>query len=161
MEFFIPGLLFFIVIVVFTFAMAPRATPMIAAVLSIVFLVFGIYDHQQRFASEYRLSTWQDGIKIYAPFLMIAGIILFIIYGMIAFFTGGSVPVPNVTIPSIAEATNGIKDSITNAVNTISNAANNITGNNNKGNGILNNLGFNKKNNNRGNNISRSVIEAL
>ena len=161
MEFFIPGLLFFIVIVVFTFVMAPRATPMIAAVLSIVFLMFGIYDHQQRFASEYRLSTWQDGIKIYAPFLMIAAIILFIIYGMIAFFTGGSVPVPNVTIPSITEVTNGLRESINNTVNTISNAANNLGGNN-KGNGLLNNLGFNRKNNNnRGNNISRSVIEAL
>ena len=160
MEFFIPGLLFFIVTVVFTFAMAPRATPMIAAVLSIIFLVFGIYDHQQRFASEYRLSTWQDGIKIYAPFLMIAGIILFIIYGMIAFFTGGSVPVPNVTIPSITDVTDGLRESINNTMNTISNAANNITANN-KGNGILNNLGFNRKNNNRGNNISRSVIEAL
>ena len=63
-----------------SFAVAPNLSPIILAVLSIALLVFGVYHHYNMFASEYRLSTWQESLKIYAPAIMIGAIIIFIIY---------------------------------------------------------------------------------
>lgn len=155
MEFFIPGLLLFLVSIIITAIIAPTATPMITAILSILFLTYGIYDHYQLFASEYRLSTWQDGIKIYAPFLMIGAIIIFSITGMFAFFTKGEVPVPSIpNIPAMSNATaaitnvgNKLVNNVSNMANTVSNTVtktvNNMmpTGNNKpKTNGLLPNL---------------------
>ena len=122
MEFFIPGLLLFLVTILITIFIIPQSTPMVAAVLSILFLAYGVYDHYLLFAPEYRLSTWQDGIKIYAPFIMLAGIILFIIYFIFVFFTGGEVPVPKMEMPEIPEmpempTLNAIKNKANNAVN--------------------------------------------
>lgn len=126
MEFFIPGLLIFLVAISIAIVIVPQTTPMIAAVLSILFLAYGVYDHYLLFAPEYRLSTWQDGIKIYAPFIMLAGIILFVIYFIFAFFTGGEVPVPKVEMPAMPEMPemptfNAIKNRMNNAVNNIGN----------------------------------------
>ena len=173
MEFFIPGLFLFLVSILVVFYLAPKATPMIAAILSIVFLLFGIHEHQKMFASEYRLSTWQDKLKVYAPALMIVSIILFLIYSMLAFFTGGSVPIPsmpNVQMPSVGSITESITNSLNNAANSIKNASANIMSSNknnsaNKGsmmNSILGNNNANKnKGNNKGNNVSRSFLETL
>jgi hypothetical protein len=133
MEFFIPGLLIFLVAIIIAILIVPETTPMIAAVLSILFLAYGVYDHYLLFAPEYRLSTWQDGIKIYAPFIMLAGIILFVIYFIFAFFTGGEVPVPKVEMPAMPEMPtfNAIKNAantvINNAVNGTNKKVNNTT----------------------------------
>jgi len=129
MEFFIPGLLIFLVAIAIAVIIVPQMTPMIAAVLSILFLAYGVYDHYLLFAPEYRLSTWQDGIKIYAPFIMLAGIILFVIYFIFAFFTGGEVPVPKVEMPAMPEMPemptfNAIKNKMNNAVNNVRNNTN-------------------------------------
>ena len=126
MEFFIPGLLIFLVAIAIAVVVVPQMTPMIAAVLSIVFLAYGVYDHYLLFAPEYRLSTWQDGIKIYAPFIMLAGIILFVIYFIFAFFTGGEVPVPKIEMPAMPEMPtfNAIKNRMNNAVNNVRNNTN-------------------------------------
>ena len=126
MEYFIPGLLIFLVAISIAIIIVPQTTPMIAAVFAILFLAYGVYDHYLLFAPEYRLSTWQDGIKIYAPFIMLAGIILFIIYFIFAFFTGGEVPVPKVEMPAMPEMPtfNAIKNRMNNAVNNIGNNIN-------------------------------------
>jgi hypothetical protein len=168
MEFFIPGLVLFLISIGISFAIVPKFTPLIAAVLSIVFLTFGVYQHYKMFAYEYRLSTWQDNLKMYAPAIMIGATILFVIYAILALFTKGAVPVPPMpNVPSINEATN----QITNSLNKI---ANTVTGNN-----IINNANQNKANNNKGNNnkanessqengnkgnqnnISRSLLEVI
>jgi hypothetical protein len=171
MEFFIPGLLLFLVSIAITFIIAPRFTPLIASILSIGFLSYGVYDHYKMFASEYRLSTWQESLKIYAPAIMIGAIIIFIIYAILAFFTKGSVPVPplpNIIEPNINSATNQIIQSInkignilpnnknTNIVNEINNTINKV--NNNRTN-ILG-LGNNNSKKN-GNNLSRSFLETI
>jgi hypothetical protein len=149
MEFFIPGLLIFLVAIAIAVVVVPQTTPIIAAVLSILFLAYGVYDHYLLFAPEYRLSTWQDGIKIYAPFIMLAGIILFIIYFIFAFFTGGEVPVPKMEMPTMPEMPtfNAIKTAANNVVN------NTINGTNKK----LNNT----KPVNGENMMSRSLFETI
>lgn len=168
MEFFIPGLLLFLVSIGITLMIAPKATPIMAAILSIIFLTYGVYQHYKLFAYEYRLSTWQEGLKIYAPAIMIFAIILYIIYGILAFFTGGVVPipsVPNVNIPSVGDVTSQLKNSINNVTNSITSTANNMLSlNNNKGNSVVNNiatsLGLNNKNK-KNNNLSRSFLETV
>jgi len=130
MEFFIPGMLLFLLFLFLAFYFVPKATPMIAAILSIAFLMYGVRDHSQRFASEYRLSTWQEGLKMYAPAIMILVIIVFVIYSIMAFFTGGSVPIPsmpNVEVPTMDDIATNITNTINNAKKTVNNATNTIS----------------------------------
>ena len=165
MEFFIPGLLLFLVSIMITFVIVPRFTPLV-----IVFLSYGVYDHYKMFASEYRLSTWQQSLKIYAPAIMIMSIILFIIYAILAFFTKGSVPVPllpNISEPNENSATNQIIQSLnklgnaitnnnTNVINEVNNQINNVNKNRN------NILGLNTANEiNTNKNSRRSFLETI
>lgn len=177
MEFFIPGIILFLLFLFVAFYFVPKATPMIAAILSIIFLIYGVREHSKMFASEYRLSTWQDGLKMYAPAVMIIVIIVFVIYSIMAFFTGGSVPVPsmpNVEMPTM----NGLATNLTNSLNTAKNTIadglnlNGTNKGNNKGNnnsllGSLmnnntntNNRGNNNKNKNNGS-FRRSMLETF
>jgi predicted PurR-regulated permease PerM len=180
MEFFIPGLLLFLLSIAVTFAVAPRFTPLVVALLSVAFLSYGVYDHYKMFSAEYRLSTWQESLKIYAPALMIGAIIIFIIFSILSFFTKGSVPVPtvpNVTEPNENTATNTLVNGLnqignmfgsnknTNVVNKVNNQINNVNKNRNNLLGLNNNKGNegifngNKKNNNNG--VSRSFLETI
>jgi predicted PurR-regulated permease PerM len=170
MEFFIPGLLLFLVSIIITFIVVPRFTPLVIAVLSIIFLTYGVYDHYKMFASEYRLSTWQQSLKVYAPAIMIIAIIIFIIYAILALFTKGSVPVPlvpNISEPNENSATNQIIQSLnklgnaitnnnTNVINQVNNQIDNVNKNRN------NILGVNNTNKNKNkNNLRRSFLETI
>ena len=178
MEFFIPGLLLFLVSIIITFAIVPRFTPLVIALLSIVFLSYGVYDHYKMFASEYRLSTWQQSLKIYAPAIMIMAIIIFIIYAILAFFTKGSVPVPllpNISEPNENSTTNQIIQSLnkigntitnnnTNVLNEVNKQINNVNKNRNNILGVNANNDTNTNTNtntNNKNNIRRSFLETL
>ena len=163
MEFFIPGLLIFLVAICLSFALSPRVTPLIAAILSIGFLTFGVYEHYKMFASEYRLSTWQDGLKIYAPAIMICATLIFIIYAIFAFFTNGTVPVPkmpNITAPSENTITNTMMESVNGILNSLT--PNNIKENNENNTKENNENKENKENNeNKENKMSRSFLETI
>jgi predicted PurR-regulated permease PerM len=173
MEFFIPSLLLFLLAIGITFVIAPRFTPLVAALLSIGFLTFGVYQHYKMFASEYRLSTWQQGLKVYAPALMIAAIIIFIIYAILAFFTKGSVPVPsipNITEPNNNTVTNQVIQSLNKVGNMVNNKANDVIENinntiNNVNKNRTNLLGTNNSNGNtnkkNNGNLSRSFLETI
>jgi hypothetical protein len=164
MEFFLPGVLLFLVAIIIVIYALPKAGPLITAILAIVFLLYGVNDHYNMFAAEYRLSTWQDGLKIYAPAIMIIFTILYVIYAILSFFTTGNVPVPSVPdvlVPSPNSTTGSIINSIGNAANSIKNKANNFISNNNsnRNNGSLfGNFGNNSR---RNNNVSRSFVETF
>jgi esterase/lipase len=136
---------------------------MITAIMSMIFLTFGVYTHYRIFSSEYRLSTWQEGLKIYAPAVMIIAIILFIIYGIIALFTGVNVPVPSVPefeMPAANTVTNTIMNAYNNAAKNISEATNTITQNlSNATNKITTNIAntTNKVANKMANNVSKTL----
>jgi len=180
MEFFIPGLFIFLIAVAVSILLAPKATPMTAAILAIAFLTYGVYDHYQLFASEYKLSTWQESLKIYGPFIMVGVIIIYSIYGMIAFFTGGAVPVPSIpnipamptmnNVPSLNQMSNQMTNTFNNVANSIGNATSNIFSNNKGNNGsrfknsitnLANNLGNSLGFNNNENKLSRSAAEVI
>jgi hypothetical protein len=129
MEFFIPSLIIFLFAVLLSFLIIPKFSPLILAVLAIVLLVFGVYHHFKIFETEYRLSTWQSNLKIYAPAVMIIAIIVFIIYGIMSFFYRSSVPVPqmpNINIPKANTATNAITEALNTTAQAITNIASNV-----------------------------------
>jgi hypothetical protein len=172
MEFFIPGILLFLVAVLATYFIQPHLTPFITAILSIVFLTFGVYSHYHLFASEYRLSTWQDNMKVYAPAFMIAAVILFIIYSILALFTSVSVPIPEMptielpTANTLTSATmstfNNVGKSFTNATNSITNSLKNSTTAVTNSIQNLSALGsLNQNKNKPKNNVSRSFVETF
>ncbi len=167
MEFFIPGLFLFLLTLFITFYIAPKATPFMASILSIIFLSYGVYHHQKLFAAEYRLSTWQDGLKIYAPAIMILAIIMYILYGILAFFTSGKVPVPslpNVSLPSANSLKNSLANSMESIGNTVYNSVNNVTSlgsNNSLLESMGNSLGLNQNQNKNKKNVSRSFLETV
>jgi hypothetical protein len=133
METFIPGICLFIVSILAVFMISPHLTPFITAILAILFLTFGVHQHYQLFASEYRLSTWQEGLKLYAPAVMIIGIILFLMYGMVTLFSGIRVPIPEMPdfpeMPDMPDfpTTNSIKNSFSNLSNRVSHMGNNLS----------------------------------
>ena len=165
MELFIPSLLLFLVSILISFLFVPKATPLIVSILSLVFLAYGVYDHYKMFAAEYRLSTWQQSLKLYAPAVMIGSIIIFIIYGILAFYTKGAVPVPpmpSLTAPNENTATNQVVKSFNKVANSLTNATNDIVNSINESLGSLNaNKGNNGTNKGNGNNLSRSFLETI
>jgi hypothetical protein len=170
MEIFIPGLLLFFVALLVSFLIVPRFTPLIIAILSLALLTYGVYDHYKLFAAEYRLSTWQESLKVYAPAVMLGFVILFIIYSILAVSTGGAIPVPpipNIPTPnensitgSIVNSLNKIGNTITNNKNT--NVVNSINEQINNVNKNRNNLGgLNNQNKGNNNGVSRSFLETI
>jgi len=163
MEFFIPGVCLFLVAIIISALVVPNLSPIIIAVLAVIFLTGGVYSHYRMFNYEYRLSTWQDGLKIYAPAVMIFVIILFTMYGIVALFTGVNVPVPNMpefempaanTITnSVMNAYNAASNVVENATESISNTYDDLTNKNGNanGNGNGNANGNNNRNTNRNN----------
>ena len=89
MELFVPSLTLFLVALILTYLIAPNVTPFMAGILSLLFLTYGVYDHYTMFAAEYRRSTWQEGLRIYSPAIMIGALLLFVLYSMLAVFGGG------------------------------------------------------------------------
>lgn len=147
MEFFLPGLAIFFITLYISSLVLPTITPLIASVLSIVFLSFGVYQHYKMFASEYRLSTWHEGLKAYSPAAMIVAIMVFIIYSIFAFFNNGSIPVP----------------SIRNRINSMNENSMNENSMNENSMNSMNENSPNKQNNQKNgkNKASRSFLETL
>jgi len=166
MEFFLPSLAALLIAALLVFLVLPRLGAPVLAGLSIVLLIYGIMSHMNLFYSEYRLSTWQEQLKFYGPFLMIGAVIFIsLMYMGYLFGTKGAnalpasnIPAGNIAVPTaVNTAVNSVNTAVSNVIN---NAANTLGLGNNKNNkanqGILGNLGGilntpNKKNNNRGN----------
>ena len=178
MELFLPSLFLFVCTIAITALFVPKATPLVASLLSLAFLTYGVYHHHKLFAAEYRLATWQEGLKLYAPAVMILAVILVILYGVLSFFTSGQVPVPslpNVSLPSANSLTNSLNTTMNSLTNSLNTTMNSLTGNGNKGNGsgngLINSLGNsignslglngNKGNANKNKGITRSFLETV
>lgn len=171
MELILPNLLIFLLAIAFTYYIAPHVTPIVAAILAIAFLVYGIWDHYQLFASEYRLSTWQELAKVYSPAIMIGSVILFVIYGIFSFFESGKVPVPalpnipifnNTSFNSVNNSLTNFGSSVSNSFNSLGNSFNSL-GNSfsNEANNLLSPSNQLSNQNNKNKNHSRSFLETI
>lgn len=120
MELFIPGLIVLLLSAFFIFLILPRmGTPILLAVCA-VSLMLAVWHHAAFFGAEYRLSTWQNGLSNYAPWIVLFFGLLFII-GSIQWVFGkessNSTPMYKLTnsistsmsvMPSAASATNPV-----------------------------------------------------
>jgi hypothetical protein len=167
MEFFLPSILVLLVAAAIVFFVIPRFGPLVLAVVSLILLGIGIYNHYSMFQNEYRLSTWQLGAVAYAPYLLIGAVIVMIILYLTYLLPSGSAASGNntpanananvkantINLPPPETATNVITEGANNAIRAAANLANvkvNTTNQpNNPANlGLFGNLNNNNNNNN-------------
>jgi hypothetical protein len=164
MEFFLPSILVLLVAAAIVFFVIPRFGPLVLAVVSLILLGIGIYNHYTMFQNEYRFSTWQLGVVAYAPYILVGAVILMIILYLTYLLPSGglsttaanvttntvaNVKPPTINLPPPETATNVITKGANNAIRAVAKIANvkvNTTNNSN----TLNNL-----NNNNGNGNNR------
>jgi hypothetical protein len=162
MELFLPSIAALLIVGLIVFLILPRLGAPVLATLSILLLIYGIYNHIQLFSSEYRYSTWQDRLKFYGPFIMIGVMILLLLmYLGYLFGTKGvnalpanAVPIntaadvvnatneaANTVLNATTEAVGNVVNTATEAVNTAINTVKNVFGMNNGNNNIKYNNG--------------------
>ena len=121
MDFFLPSLLLMLIAFVVSLYVTPTFTPAVIAVVSIVLLVLGVYNHYVSFSSEYNIMQWADSGRRIAPTL-ITGLVILLMGGYIIYmFTskGGmpSLPSFSASSPPPSTATNPLTQGIGNALN--------------------------------------------
>ena len=122
MELFIPSLLAILIAAGIVMYLLPRLSPVILGVLALVFLLAAAYQHYTFFGSEYQLSTWQLPLINYGPYLMIGGLVLFLIFFIINFIGTGQVSA-TAPLQKINEAVNRVANQLPAAANNALKAA--------------------------------------
>jgi hypothetical protein len=163
MELFLPSVLVFLVTAAIVFVLIPRFSPLIIVTLAIALLLLGTYHHFELFWNEYRQSTWQDTLKIFAPTLILIAIFVYLLFVILSFFTGGAVPVPpmpNIQMPSAESATNAVTAAINRGMNAANNAGSTL---NDSLNSIFssNNSNANRRNNKGPEGPTRSFLATI
>ncbi len=102
MEILIPSLAMILAAVAVAFFVLPKLAPTILVTASGIVLAIAVYMHWNRFGvMEYERATWQNSLKEYTSFSMIA-VILAAAYGFYALNAGNSSsPMPALTTPTI------------------------------------------------------------
>lgn len=123
MEFYLPSLFLIILALFFIFYFVPSMTPYAMVLFAIVMLVLATYNHWSLFSDEYRIQTWADTAKSFAPYIMI-GLVVLMSGGYILFLVsrgrGTTLPSPGATPPP-ETATNMITEAMNNAIQGVAN----------------------------------------
>lgn len=158
MEFFLPSILFLLISAAIVFFVIPRFGPLVLAIVSLVLLTIGMYNHYTLFQNEYKASTWQLGLVAFAPYIMIGVVIVMIIlYLTYLLPSGATSSTPNVkantiNLPPPETATNVITEGVNNAIRAAAPVANIKVNTTNQPNALNNNNNNNMNNiNNNGN----------
>jgi len=138
MELFVPGLIVLLVSAFFIFLVLPRMGSMVLAIASLVALIAVGVHHYSQFYTEYRLSTWQNTLTAYAPWVTL-GFALIAMVSSIIFMVSGeetrgkianavSTPMEAIQdkvaeaaaiMPSAASATNAVTAGINNIIKNV------------------------------------------
>jgi len=172
MQLFFPSVLLVLIAFLIIFLIMPRFSPLVIVSISAVLLVAGTYNHFTTFWNEYQQSTWQNNLKLFAPGIFIALLLVYVFLAISSFFTGGSVPVPTlpaIELPSAESATNPVTAAINSTMNGVNTAMNAVTNAANSAvsavsNTISNsakNQNGNGRNNNNNNGITRSALATV
>jgi predicted membrane protein len=181
MELFLPSILIFLLAMIVVMVLIPQFSPIIIVTLAIVLLIGGMYNHFSMFMNEYRQSTWQKTLLLFAPGIFIIAIFIYLFFAIGTFFTGGKVPVPTLpemSNPSANSATNTLTSSINNTMNATKSMLgfgennstkkanneeprNNTVGRLKRPNNAKNNNTNNNRNNSEPNSITRSQLAAV
>jgi uncharacterized protein involved in response to NO len=120
MEFFLPSLLLMLIAFLVSVYIVPSFTPAVIAVVAIILLVLGVYNHYVTFSSEYNVMQWADTGRQIAPTL-ITGLVIVLMGGYIIYMfssKGGmpSLPSFSAVSPPPNTATNPLTEGIGNAL---------------------------------------------
>lgn len=128
MEFFLPSVFILIFGAIVSFMLIPKFSPTVVLILAALLLGFAVYHHIDQFKTEYKLSTWQQGLIRYAPYIAFGFMLLFILFYIFTKFRGGEVPIPDIaaSLPSPTEALNSITETVSNVATTATNAVANV-----------------------------------
>ena len=118
MEFFLPSLFIIALAAIVVFAVLPRFAPVVLAGLALLLLAMGLYQHATFFATEYRLSTWQDGLVAYSPYIMIGGLLLVLFLFLLYLLPGRAPSLPEIPTQLELPPANTATNLVTEAMNT-------------------------------------------
>ena len=161
MEFFLPSILFLLISAAIVFFVIPRFGPLVLAIVSLVLLTIGMYNHYTLFQNEYRASTWQLGLVAFAPYIMIGVVIIMIIMYLTYLLPSGAnsstanVKTNTINLPPPETATNVITEGVNNAIRAAAPVANIKVNTTNQPNVLNNNININNNNNGNGNGNGR------
>ena len=143
MELFIPSILALVIAAVIVMFVLPRLSSVVLGSLALVFVIIAAYQHYNFFYTEYRQSTWQMPLVEYAPYLLLGGLVLFLIFFSINFIgtnTTAQAAAPLVAMnaavnrvanqaPTVAGVTNAVTNAANNALKAVGLGANNAAKN--------------------------------
>lgn len=118
MEFFLPSVFLIMLAFFVSMYLIPKSSIIILGGLSLLLLVFAVYNHYSFFANEYRIMTWADTAKKFAPTLLVTLVIIMMI-GYLLFATGiksSDFKLPPTMMPSANSATNPVTTAINNGL---------------------------------------------
>jgi ABC-type transport system involved in multi-copper enzyme maturation permease subunit len=158
MEFFLPSLFILALAAIVVFVVFPKLAPTVLAGLALLLLAIGVYQHAKFFDSEYRLSTWQDGLVAYSPYIMIGGLLLVVLFFLLYLLPGRAPSMPDIPnqleLPPAKTATNVVTEAMNQGIRNVAN----IVGLNVKNQPAGNNLGNQVRNNG---NVRRNFAATL
>jgi hypothetical protein len=128
MELFIPSILALIIAAAIVMFVLPRLSSVILGSLALVFVIVAAYQHYNFFYTEYRQSTWQLPLVEYAPYLLLGGLVLFLIFFSINFIgtsTTAQAAAPLVAMNAAVERVANQAPTVAGVTNAVTNAANN------------------------------------
>ena len=143
MELFIPSILALVIAAAIVMFVLPRLSSVILGSLALVLVIMAAYQHYNFFYTEYRQSTWQMPLVEYAPYLLLGGLVLFLIFFSINFVgtnTNAQAAAPLVAMnaavnrianqaPTVAGVTNAVTNAANNALKAVGLGANNAAKN--------------------------------
>ena len=133
MELFLPSVLVLLLAAAIVFFVFPSFGPSTLAIVSVLLLTLGVYQHWVQFGTEYRLSTWWLGLVAYAPYVMVGGLLLAIAIYLLYLLPANSqnstavasAPMPTIAnMPSANSSTNPVTAGINRALNSAVNMGN-------------------------------------
>jgi hypothetical protein len=125
MELFIPSLLVLLIAGLLAFLIIPRSTVPVVLGVSLLILLYVLNDHYGKFYNEYRYSTWQYTAQGYAPYVIVAILILFILTtsSFTLHSSGWQTQVQTPTLPTATSATNPVTSAINSGIRAVSSTA--------------------------------------
>ena len=116
MEFFLPTVFLLLVAYLFTMMVIPKMSHIVILVAAAVFIAITVYNHYSLFADEYKVMTWVDTARQFAPTLLIL-LVIALMGGYILYISttgkgSPNLPMPPASIPPPETATNYVTQAI-------------------------------------------------
>ena len=112
---FLPSVFLMLVAYLFTITFIPKLSHLVILVGAIAFIAITVFNHYSMFSNEYKIMSWADTAKQFAPTVMVISIIV-LMGGYIMYISGGkgtaNLPMPPANIPPPETATNFVTNAI-------------------------------------------------